>query len=1058
MLESNCNQQRVALVLAVAILASGFGGCSAPSNEDRAACDSGPSVCDGPCRDSPAPSLSDLGHLVIIHLENRSFDHLYGGYPRAEGLASSRARILQVDAAGMPFATLPQTDPKLPELPNEPFDITRFLGTNQTTQDPIHEFYREQLQINGGKMDKFVAVSNTLGLTSAFYPTETLPLYQLTRAMPEQVTVCDHFFHAAFGGSFLNHIWLIAAATPVFPNAPPEMRSEIAPDGTITRDGQVTWDGFAVNTTYSANAPSLPGVPDDQRLPDQTFPTIGDRLNDAGIDWAWYAGGWDDAVAGHPSNFGYHHQPFLYFANYGDKSPLKARHLKDEKDFLAAAANGTLPPVSFVKPLGDRDEHPGAASLLTGEHHVVDLIRSVMKGPLWRDTAIIVTYDENGGFWDHVPPPVVDRWGPGTRIPTLVFSPFAGRGVDSTPYDTTAILKLIEKRWNLPALSTRDAAQADMSEHAFNFGRAKVPPREADASIDATGTGPRDAGEEETLFGDGRASRAEWLGQCDVPPVPGGMGARAPTNRFAYIPAQCYTKTNTSERGASNPCYACHHASSPAGIVDDAHLQLSLQLPFAAASNPWRNLFDPPYLHSNRITDQDILAYVRKSNYLDDRGAIAVKARLEPLAMAWDGEGDGVWNGYVPDAWFRFDDNGFDVAPDGRETGWRAFAYYPFPGTFFATNGSMDDVLIRLDPAFRQDVKGKPDRTIYEVNLAIVEALISRSDVAIEPVDEGALGVDLDLNGAYGRATRVAYDAPFGGGTRMRYVGRAGLLEAARPFPMAPGLFPVGTEFLHSVRYLDVTGAGAVVMAPRMKELRYAKKAKWLDADALRREVLSEAIELKESPAGARKVMWEHDRGVYNGQGWLLQGFIEAADGSLRPQSYEESIPCAGCHGGIGATTDSMFAFARKLGSESAAHGWFHWTQHDLRGLREPRRADGAGEYELYLRTNGASDEFRENVEARERFFDERGRLRSAALARLRRDIASLVVPSAARALELDRAYRAIVVGQSFVRGRDAVLAPVQHVFAEAPIGEKTGVLVPVPGSPIARPLRNAEP
>ena len=174
------------------------------------------------------------------------------------------------------------------------------------------------------------------------------------------------------------------------------------------------------------------------------------------------------------------------------------------------------------------------------------------------------------------------------------------------------------------------------------------------------------------------------------------------------------------------------------------------------------------------MTDAEIVAYVRRSNYFDERGAIALAARLETLAPAWDNDGDGKWNGYVPDAWFRFDDSGFDVAPDQRDTGWRAFAYYPFPGTFFPTNGSMDDVLIRLDPALREDASGKADRGIYEMNLAIVEALITRRDVSIREVDEAALGVDVDLDGKLGRAARVAYDARPNGGTRMRYVGPRG--------------------------------------------------------------------------------------------------------------------------------------------------------------------------------------------------------------------------------------------------------------------------------------------
>ncbi len=521
-------------------------------------------------------------------------------------------------------------------------------------------------------------------------------------------------------------------------------------------------------------------------------------------------------------------------------------------------------------------------------------------------------------------------------------------------------------------------------------------------------------------------------------------------NRFAYIPAQCYTKTENAGRRASNPCYACHQRSTPPNFADDGDLQLSFHLlPIAAGRNPWRNLFEPPVGRVARASDSEIIAYVRQSNYFDDRGGIALAKRLEPLVPEWDGEGDRRWNGYVPDAWFHFDEHGYDHAPDGHETGWRAFAYYPFPGTFFPTNGSMDDVLVRLDPSLREDAQGHADRRVYEVNLAVVEALISRHDVPIDPVDERALGVDLDLDGKLGRAARVAFHEAPDGGTKMRYVGRARAHESDAQFPIAPGLFPLGTEFLHSVRYLDVGDGGAVTMAARMKELRYTKKVRWFTARDLKAKAASEAVEQTESATGAREVLWEFDRGVYNGQGWLLQGFIEAADGSLRPQSYEESVYCAGCHGGIGATSDGMFAFPRKLGASSAAGGYFHWTQRDLSGLPEPRRRDGQGEYAFYLRQNAAGDEFRENAEVREKFFDPAGRLRQEALARLRADVTFLLVPSAARALDLDRAYRGIVLEQSFSRGRDVTLVQPDNVYSDVPAEQKTGVLVAVAGSPI---------
>ncbi len=125
--------------------------------------------------------------------------------------------------------------------------------------------------------------------------------------------------------------------------------------------------------------------------------------------------------------------------------------------------------MAFVKPLGEVNEHPGYANVLSGERHTEELINAVRNGPDWKNTAIIITYDEHGGFWDHVPPPVVDRWGPGARVPTLIISPFARRGfVDHNRYDTTSILALIEHRWGLEPLSSRDATVNDLTA-AFDF-------------------------------------------------------------------------------------------------------------------------------------------------------------------------------------------------------------------------------------------------------------------------------------------------------------------------------------------------------------------------------------------------------------------------------------------------------------------------------------------------------------------------------------------------------------------------------------------------------------
>jgi len=158
------------------------------------------------------------------------------------------------------------------------------------------------------------------------------------------------------------------------------------------------------------------------------------------------------------------------------KSPpgtrARAEHLQDLEDLKAAIASGNLPAVAFYKPVGRDNEHPGYTNLSTGDAHVAELVRLVQQSPNWKDTAIIVTADENGGSWDSVPPPKGDRWGPGLRVPTLIVSPYAKHGfVDHTIYDTTSILKTIELRYGLAPLGSRDASVADLG-NAFDFTQA----------------------------------------------------------------------------------------------------------------------------------------------------------------------------------------------------------------------------------------------------------------------------------------------------------------------------------------------------------------------------------------------------------------------------------------------------------------------------------------------------------------------------------------------------------------------------------------------------------
>ncbi|MBN2906186.1 MAG: hypothetical protein JXJ18_05720 [Rhodobacteraceae bacterium] len=518
------------------------------------------------------------------------------------------------------------------------------------------------------------------------------------------------------------------------------------------------------------------------------------------------------------------------------------------------------------------------------------------------------------------------------------------------------------------------------------------------------------------------------------------LADKALGNPTAYIPSQCYTATLDASGQAHNPCATCHvRARAPNYIIGDADLQLEYALPGPALKNPWTNLFVDRSAAIAAVSDGQIDAYVAEDNYFDPDGTITLARVLADLPAAWDADGDGRWAGYVPDCHFSFDAEGFDHAPDGSPTGWRAFAYVPLPGGFWPTNGSTDDVLIRLDHPFRSDATGAYDAGIYKVNLALVEALINRADVAIDPVDEVRLGVDLDKDGTLGTATHVAYDwAPLKGRT-MSWVG------AAKGQKLAAGLFPLGTEFLHTVRYIDVS-SGTVTMAPRIKEVRYGIKTRWQTYADLEQAGLAEAKERSDFPDRIITFDGDLETGIANGTGWRYQAFIEDADGALRPQSFEETVFCMGCHGGVGVTDDAAFAFPRKLSADTAhARGWYHWTQKSLVGTPEPLRADGRGELVRYLAENGAGDEFRNNAEVIARFIDPDGNVRPDAAAALRADISVLLFPSAQRARTLNKAYREIVLEQSYVHGRDAVAKPAQNVHRAVTQGQPTGILTPLP-------------
>ena len=522
----------------------------------------------------PQDLRQKIKHVIIIYPEGRSFDNLYGNFNRGYD-GSLRGGTKQLMQKGMDYQTLPQPNairiPGVPEGPDSRFDnvtlknmvydLQPYVPNDAREGDMVQRFYHEQYQINnkqdrfkddpknagGGPMSKFAAWSDNPGFTMGVYNASDLGEGRLTK----EFVLCDNAFHSAFGDSYLNHMWLIAARTPVWPANPtvglpeagsgadpvnatqfdtsgvffgifnkksypkPQLPPSLLSDGVITNDSMLpgfpmsnaakqlgNGDYWSVNGTFPLRGPAgglntidpnppAPAVtvqpqqptfdtPLKNRLPLQTYDTIGDRLDNAkpyAITWAWYAQGWNDAKAGKANYlFQSQHQPFTYFAKYalnstptpasgsnppkpGTDSPGSKAHLKDmDDDFFTDLSENKLPRVSFIKPAGQKNEHPGNASVKEGSDWINDTVTKIRDSAIWNECVIFIMYDNNGGQWDHVTPPVIDEWGPGTRVPLTVISPFAKKGfTDHTQYETVSLLAFIEKLYKLNPLNTRDA-------------------------------------------------------------------------------------------------------------------------------------------------------------------------------------------------------------------------------------------------------------------------------------------------------------------------------------------------------------------------------------------------------------------------------------------------------------------------------------------------------------------------------------------------------------------------------------------------------------------------
>ena len=361
-----------------------------------------------------------IRHIVVLMQENHSFDNYFGTYPGADGPPAGTClpRSLQ--------------DPALGCVRPRHVGGTSVLGLSS---DP-GLFLR---QYRGGQMNGFVSayrvgrglggLPNPLG----YYDERDLPF---AWNLAHSYVLFDRFFSSARGGSAWNHMFAITG------------------------------------TPGNRSADALPAG----GYPDTT--TIFDRLEHAGVSWRYYVKDYDPTnTVEHPALGDRASQllqvPLLAMPRFVHSRKLSSR-IGDVQEFYRDAQAGHLPAVSYIAPGGVSEHPPG--KLVAGQTFVRTVVNELMRSPEWSSTAFVLTYDSWGGWYDHVPPPTVDRYGYGFRVPALLVSPYAKHGaIDHETLDFTSILRFIEDNWRLEPLATRDA-RANSIASAFDFAQPPRPP------------------------------------------------------------------------------------------------------------------------------------------------------------------------------------------------------------------------------------------------------------------------------------------------------------------------------------------------------------------------------------------------------------------------------------------------------------------------------------------------------------------------------------------------------------------------------------------------------
>lgn len=469
-------------------------------------------------------------------------------------------------------------------------------------------------------------------------------------------------------------------------------------------------------------------------------------------------------------------------------------------------------------------------------------------------------------------------------------------------------------------------------------------------------------------------------------------------NPESVIPPQCYTKT----QGENNPCYACHQSYDRSekrpNQMGDGTLQGNYEFSDVGLTNSWKNLFIDRRKLIADIADDAILDYITQDNYtsaIEGDSTIPRYMHIENLsagANAFDADG---------------------IAKDNSR--WVSYNYKPFPSTFWPTNGSTGDAMIRLPNAFWQH-KGQYSRDVYLANLTLVEmALKEVNTLPVSGINEKALGVDINGDNELSDRVTTMVRQPY-------YIGDAADVELAHM------LFPEGTEFLHTVRYIGVNENGDIYNAQRMKEVRYMQKHRFRSRESLASAYYAEAKD--KHFENLPQTRYLGDKGIENGFGWTINGFIENEQGELRAQHDQELAFCNGCHKTVGSTFDQTFSFARKV---PGSQGWGYINLHAIKDV--PNINEEQGEFLTYMQRVGGGDEFRQNGEMLAKWFADNGMV-NAEKVRKAASVYELITPSPERALALNKAYLTIVQEQSYLFGRDATLTEATNVLSHIDVAQ----------------------